>query len=147
MLKRNLDFLVRVLSTAVFRRVWREALEKLQDILWSEVLMRQRFSMHGSAQFMRDVQAICGLLERYIPDGSSALASIQEAVTLLNLPLDVDEKEFSEREGRPMTLGEATDRMTTDYAIAKQTLEELGLETLTPYNARNILQRRIENSD
>lgn len=41
--KRDLDFLSRALGTAAFRRVWRDALDKLNGMLWSDVLMAHRY--------------------------------------------------------------------------------------------------------
>jgi hypothetical protein len=138
-LKRDLDFLQRAVGTAVFRRVWREALEKLNNTLWSDVLMSHKFTASGAAQFARDVHAIAALVERYIPDGSGSLGSLSDALRLLNLPLEVQEG--------GMSLKRATDRVFTDNAEAKKVLEELEVEALTPANARQILQRRVENAE
>ncbi|KAK3305802.1 TIP-1 family-domain-containing protein [Chaetomium strumarium] len=138
-LKRDLDFLFRVLGTAVFRRVWREALEKLNNTLWSDVLMGQKFTASGAAQFMRDVQAISVLVERFIPDGSSSLGSLSDALRLLNLPTEAPEG--------AMSLKRATDMVFTDNNEAKKVLDELEIDSLTPANARHILQRRVENAE
>ncbi|GAB1317546.1 TIP-1 family-domain-containing protein [Madurella fahalii] len=138
-LKRDLDFLSRALGTAVFRRVWREAFEKLNNTLWSEVLMSHKFTASGAAQFMRDVHAISALVERYIPDGSSSLGSLSDALRLLNLPVEVQEG--------TMSLKHATDMVFTDNTEAKKVLNELEIDSLTPANARQILQRRVENAE
>ncbi|KAK4124472.1 hypothetical protein N657DRAFT_617703 [Parathielavia appendiculata] len=138
-LKRDLDFLHRALGKAVFRRVWREALENLNSTLWSEVLMSHKFTASGAAQFARDVHAISALVERYIPDGSRSLASLVDALRLFNLPLEAQEG--------GMTLKRATDMVFTDNAEAKKVLEELQTDLLTPANARQILQRRVENAE
>ncbi|KAG7293774.1 hypothetical protein NEMBOFW57_003831 [Staphylotrichum longicolle] len=138
-LKRDLEFLQRALGTAVFRRVWREALERLNGTLWSDVLMNHKFTASGAAQFLRDVQAISALVERFIPDGSGSLGSLSDALRLLNLPVDGPEG--------AMSLKQATDRVFTDNAEAKKVLEELDVDSLTPANARQILQRRVENAE
>ncbi|OTB01935.1 hypothetical protein M426DRAFT_323036 [Hypoxylon sp. CI-4A] len=138
-LKRNLTFLAAALSTAVFRRVWRESLEKLQDLLWANVLMTQNFTTLGAAQFAKDLEAIASLIDRCIPDGSIALSTLQDGSILLNLPLEAEKGAVS--------LQLATDRVFTDNTEAKKLLAELGLETITPANARKILQRRVENSE
>lgn len=138
-LKRNLDFLVKALSTAAFRRTWRSTLDKLQDLLWGEVLMRASFTAFGAAQFTRDVNAIFSLVERYIPNGVGAMTSLVDALKLLNLPTEPVEGGLS--------LKEASDRVFTDNTEAKKTLEELDIDTLTPANARHILQRRVENKE
>ncbi|PKS11227.1 hypothetical protein jhhlp_002988 [Lomentospora prolificans] len=138
-LKRNLDFLLRALGTAPLRRVWRHALEKLQDSLWSDIVTRQSFTALGAAQFTRDLEAICVLIEKAIPGSSSSLGNVLEAAKLLRLPVVAKEGSLS--------LKEATDRVFTDNTEAKKLLEELGIDILTPANARHILQRRVENAE
>ncbi|KXH29708.1 RINT-1 family protein [Colletotrichum nymphaeae SA-01] len=138
-LKRNFDFLLKAIGTAAFRRTWRSALDKLQDLLWGEVLMRQSFTAFGAAQFTRDVNAIFSLVERYIQNGVGSLGSLFDALKLLNLPNEPQEGTLS--------LKDATDRVFTDNTEAKKLLEELDIDTLTPANARHILQRRVENKE
>lgn len=139
-LKRNLDFLSKALSTASFRRVWHDALDKLQETLWSNVLLRQSFTTLGAAQFAHDGAALFSLIDRYIPGGSSALDALREGMQLLNLPASAEG-------AAGVTLKDASDRAFTDNDEARRVLEELGLETLTPLNARYILQRRVENGE
>ncbi|KAI1030535.1 hypothetical protein LB503_012260 [Fusarium chuoi] len=139
-LQRNFDFLIRALSTAVFRRVCREALVKLQDYLWQSVLMRQSFTTYGAAQFRRDGAALVSTIERYIPNGSSVLDNLTEGMQLLSLPVEAGETSG-------LTLKDASDRVFTDNEEARKVLEELHLEGLSPQAARNILQRRVENNE
>ncbi|KAI4591818.1 hypothetical protein KJ359_012199 [Pestalotiopsis sp. 9143b] len=136
-LKRNLTFLEAALSTTVYRKVWRDTLERLQEMLWSGILLRHSFTTLGANQFVRDIQAICSLVDRHIPDGSSALTQLQEGALLLSLPLERDSG---------LTLKLASDRIFTDNAEARRVLEELDIDTLEPANARRILQCRVENS-
>ena len=102
--------------------------------------MRHSFTTSGAAQFRCDLKAILALLERYLlsSTGSSAFAGLGEALCLLNLPIEGN---------AGLSLGQVSDRLFTDNAEAKRVLEELGLVTLTPANARNIIQRRVENSE
>ncbi|KAI1809115.1 RINT-1 family protein [Poronia punctata] len=138
-LKRNLTFLANALSTAVYRRIWRQALEKLQDMLWGDVLLKQSFTTLGAAQFVRDVQAVFSLVDRHIPDGSLIMGALRDGAQLLSLPI--------QSESGGMTLQQASDRIFTDNTEAKNVLAELELEWLNPANARKILQRRVENSE
>lgn len=101
--------------------------------------MRHTFTGLGAAQFLRDLNAIFSLVERYIPNGLASLASLHDALSLLSLPVNPPEGGVS--------LKEASDRVFTDNQEAKAVLEQLGIETLTPANARHILQRRVENSE
>jgi len=108
-------------------------------MLWSDVLMSQSFTTFGAAQFSRDMHAIFALVERYIPDGSAAMTTLSEGVKLLNLPVEAAEGGVS--------LKQASDMVFTDNATAKKLLEDLEIDSLTPANARHILQRRVENSE
>ncbi|TFB07075.1 RAD50-interacting protein 1 [Trichoderma ghanense] len=138
-LKRNLEFLGKALSAVSYRRVWRDALDKLQDLLWSSVLTRQTFTTLGAAQFAHDCASIFSLVDRFIPNGSAALEALREGLVLLNLPASA--------EGDGMTLKQASDRAFRDNDEARRVLEELGLVALTPLNARQILQKRVENNE
>lgn len=119
--------------------MWRESLTKLQDLLWSSVLLRQSFTTLGAAQFAHDGAAIFNVIERYLPGGSAALNELQQGMRLLSLPADV--------EGEGLSLKDASDRAFKDNEEARKVLEELHLDGLTPLNARNILQRRVENNE
>lgn len=105
--------------------------------------MRQTFTSFGAKQFLHDGRAIFNLVDRYIPGGSGAMATLYEGMQLLNLPVE------DQSEGGPkcMTLKDASDRVFTDNSEARGVMEELGLDLITPQNARSILQRRVENNE
>ncbi|CAK7240460.1 MAG: hypothetical protein STHCBS139747_001901 [Sporothrix thermara] len=154
-IQRNLGFLVRALGTVPLRRVVRAAFEKLQDHLWSDVLMANKFTTLGAAQFARDVAAVATTVERLVPLGSTALDGLREGVALLNLPVSAaaaaaasggDESKDESDTSKTITLQQANDRLFVDNTEAKKLLQELQLTTLTPPTARNIIQRRIESS-
>lgn len=149
-MKRNLGFLSKALSTAALRRTLRQSLEKLHDMLWSEVLVRNKFTASGAAQLVRDLGAIVSLIEQYVHNGSAALEGLQEGAKLLSLPLESppqEEQRVGGGGGDGLSLKQATDRVFTDNAEAKKVLEELDIRTLSPAHARTILQRRVENSE
>ncbi|KAK8013360.1 hypothetical protein PG991_008953 [Apiospora marii] len=153
-MKRNLTFLASALSTATYKKVWREALDTLQDALWSGILLRQNFTTLGAAQFARDIQAILSLVDRHIPEGSAAMAQLEEAVRLLSLPMEAPTSDGSSRENNnggdgedkgndssssPFSLQQISDRMFTDNQEARRALEDLGIQTLEPVDAREDL--------
>lgn len=144
-LRGNFEFLAKAISTACYRRIWREALGKVQDQLWHDVLIRQTFSTFGAAQFARDVAAVFALVDRFIPHGSAAMHTLSEGLRLLNLPTEPERPK--DGDSASMALKEASDRVFTDNDEARKVLEELQLQALTPANARLILQRRVENSE
>ena len=88
---------------------------------------------------MRDLHAVCALVDRYIPDGSAGLGSVTDGTKLLNLPV--------EAEDGGMSLKKGSDMVFTDNTEAKKLLEILEIDSLTPANARQILQRRIETNN
>lgn len=133
-------FLAPALSTAVYRRVWREALDKLQSLLWNDVLMSNSFTGLGALQFAHDVEAVAVLVDRYVPDGSASLETLRDAARVLSLGFEPVEDGVS-------SLYQASDCFFKDNTEAKMALEKLGADSLTPANARNIVQKRVENKD
>lgn len=146
-LTRNLEFLKRPLSTTVFRRVFRLALGRFQEKLWNEVLMRQKFTAFGATQFLRDNQAILSVIDRFIPGGSAIMARLKAGVQLLTLPLEVSDEGAANGQSSGITLQEADRRVYKDNEEARKLLEELQLTSLTTQNARDIMQRRVENDE
>lgn len=111
-------------------------------MLYENVLVPNKFTTLGAAQFFRDIHAIFAMVDRYIPDGSAgAMAFLSDAAKLLNLPLEIGEGEGG------ITLKQASDRVFTDGTEARKVLEDLGLEMLEPIHARRILGNRIETSE
>lgn len=111
-------------------------------MLYENVLVANKFTTLGAAQFLRDVHAIFAMADRYIPDSSSgAMAFLSDAVKLLNLPVEIPD----DQEGG-ITLKQASDRVFTDGTEARKVLEELGLEMLEPMHTRRILGNRVETS-
>jgi hypothetical protein len=135
-------FLHKALASVTFRRIWHEALDALQDLLWNEVLMRERFTTLGATQFYRDLTAVWAIIDEFIPDGSSSalgMPKLREGAQLLNLPIMA-------RDGL-MSLSSAYDRVYADNTEARKVIDELGFSTITYVDARLILQRRVEASD
>ncbi|KAJ2904561.1 hypothetical protein MKZ38_007760 [Zalerion maritima] len=134
MLKRNMEYTAKALSTSTYRRVWRQSLSKLSDLLWNQVLFHHNFTTLGAKQLTRDLAALTTLVALHIP--ADHFAVVREGVSLLSLPLEAAEDELN--------LKDAYDRIFSGNAEAREALGELGLLRLTPTNARNILQRRVE---
>jgi hypothetical protein len=129
-------FLHRALGMAPFRRIWRESVEVLQEHLWNDILMRQRFSTLGAAQFASDVFAITSVINEYIPHGPKSVYSMpkmKEALRLLSLPV--------------VDVRQAYERVMVSNAEAKKVVEELEFTTLTHHEARQVLERRVEASN
>src|SRR5277367_565519 len=114
-----MTFLHKALASATFRRIWHEALDALQDLLWNEVLMRERFTTLGATQFYRDLTAVWAIIDEFIPDGSSSalgMPKLREGAQLLNLPIVA-------RDGL-MSLSSAYDRVYADNTEARKVIDE-----------------------
>jgi RAD50-interacting protein 1 len=138
----NMTFLHNALGVAPFRRVWYEALNTLQELLWNDIFMRERFTTLGAAQFFRDLTALWAVIDKYVVDGSASalgMPKLREAATLLNLPI-------ASGDG-VMSLRSAYERIFSDNAEAKKVVDELGFSTITYHEARKILQSRVEASE
>lgn len=66
------------------------------------------------------------------------MPKLQEAVDLLNLPLDPSDG---------ISVKQASDAVFASNAQAKEILDRLGFVLLSNTDARTILQRRVEASD
>ncbi|KAK8022638.1 hypothetical protein PG993_013405 [Apiospora rasikravindrae] len=156
-MKRNLTFLASALSTAVSKRVWREALESLQETLWSNVLLRQKLHHARRRAVPARRPGRPGPRGPPHPRGVRGLGAARGGARLLSLPpvveggeetTDGDNEKNSNGKGNGgFSLKEISDRLFTDNAEARRALEDLGIQTLDPASARRILQRRVENSE
>ena len=147
-----LSFLAKVLAEAPLRRICRQVNLFIQSFLWDTVLMRNNFSAYGSAQFMRDVSAMWEVVDRYvgIGQGRAGMRKLGEALEMLTLPagLEVKAGEGVEADSRvgevTLTLWDVEKRIFLSNESAREVLEELGINTLTESEARNVLEKRIE---
>jgi RAD50-interacting protein 1 len=138
-LDRDMSFLHNALATAAFRRIFGEILDFLEECLWHDVLMREKFTRNGAAQFHRDLSATWSLVDTYITDGSASstrMPKLREAIVLLNLP-------DKAQEGL-MSFSDAYDRAFASNAQAAEVMEELNFKSLTYIEVRQVLGRRQE---
>ncbi|KFY10064.1 hypothetical protein V492_05220 [Pseudogymnoascus sp. VKM F-4246] len=136
-LERDMSFLHNALATATFRRIFGEVFEFLGESIWRDVLMREKFTRNGAAQFYRDLSATWSLIDNYIANGSSSdlgMPKLREAATLLNLP-------DTAQDGL-MSFTDASDRAFASNAGATGVLEELHFKNLTYNEVRLVLDRR-----
>lgn len=141
-LEQNISFLRKTLADAPFRRIWRDSLQGLQELLYNDVLMRQNFTTLGASRFMQDVTAIKSVIDRSMQGTSSpfSMLKLEEAAYLLNLPI---EDENSEK-----TLQGVYSEVFSDGQAAQHALQSLGITHLSNKEARAVLARRVEaNSD
>lgn len=124
-----------------------EVLDTLQDSIWSDVLMREKFTKLGAAQLYRDLAAVWELIDVYINEASSSslgMPKLREACIFLNLPEQSTrsvEGEGPMNDGR-ITLEEATEKVFADNVMAKEVLDQLHFMNLSPQEARQVLDRR-----
>ena len=150
-LGRNLEYTHKTVCTPTHRRVWRQALAKLEDMLYTQLLMYHNFTTLGSAQLVRDLSSITALVDRFLKRGHH-FARLGEAVLVLSLPVVVG-KSDGNREGKEgggtgsLTLDEVYAGVFASNDAAREVLAKLGVESLTPAEARKVLQRRVESNE
>lgn len=136
-----MTLLHKTLGTPPFRRIWRSSFDSLQDLLYHEVLLKQDFTTLGAARFVQDLIAIQSVVNSiiHLPSGTPlGMPKLKEAATLLSLPLEADK--------RGVSLKEACEEVFATNSQAEAVLKKLGLERLSNYEARQILQKRVEGS-
>jgi RAD50-interacting protein 1 len=132
-----LAFLHKAIAFSSFKRIWRRCFETLQDLLFNDILLKQDFTTLGAARLMQDLAAIQNVVNLYVSYGVDS--KLMEGIALLNLPLEA-------KEGQ-VTLKEASQEMFTTNAQAEALLQRLGMTRLSNYEARSVLQRRVEAND
>ena len=130
-------FLTKTLNVAQFRRIWRDTLDSLQDLIWNDLLLKQDFTTLGAARLANDLTAIERLTDAY-PD--VGMTRLRQGVQLLNLPLIAEEDST-------ITLKDASAAIYATNAQAEEILEKLGVNEITRTDARHILARRVEASE
>ena len=105
----------------------------MQELMWSELLVKQDFTTLGAARLSQDLTAI----ERLAPENGVDLGKLRQGVTLLNLSVvaqtDTD-----------TTLADASAGIYSTNAEADEILKKLGLDQLSRADARAIVARRVE---
>ncbi len=139
-----LSFLSNVLAQAPLRRIARQLALSMQSFLWDNVLMRNTFSLSGTAQFTRDISAIWEVMDRNLGKGQGELGmrKLGEAIVLLRLPVSSTGGDEGEESG--LGLWEVDQRIYRSNESGREVLEELGLEVLSESEARSVLERRVE---
>ena len=151
LLSSYLSFLARVLAEAPLRRICRQLMLAIQSFLWDKVLLRNKFSASGISQFSRDLYAFWEVFDRHVAPGQGELGmrKLRDAVELLGMPTkggSQDDDSGLEESRENLGIWEVEKRIFRDNESAREVLEELGLDTLTEAEARNVLERRIELS-
>lgn len=136
-----MSFLYKTLAYPPFRRVWRSSFDYLQDLLFQEVLVKQDFSSLGSARLMQDILAIQSVVESCIDTQRSVsvlgMEKLMEGAALLSLPVETEGEQISLKEAyQGIFAGEGAEPM----------LKKLGLLRLSNFEAKRIIQHRVEAS-
>ena len=170
LLTEYLAFLSKAIGRISFRRMNRQMCHVIQDYILDNVLMRHAFSTAGATQLAADISAICSHSDRYVGSGQarSGMRRLLEGVTLISLPVrseiqrvrpnssgdseDEDDafaweetnSEVEQTEERKLGLFEVDRLMFTDNESARRVLQQLGIETLSEHDAREVLKKRVE---
>ncbi|TVY68690.1 RAD50-interacting protein, partial [Lachnellula suecica] len=133
----NLDFLSRTLSQSANRRIWRACLGSVEDLLYQNVLLKQKFTTLGAARLQSDIDAIQRVVISTL-HSTRTMPKLQEGVMLLNLPIETS------FDVHHVTLQKAAKEVFESNAQAEDILASLDFKKITVPDAKRILQNRIE---
>ncbi|POS83830.1 hypothetical protein EPUL_002759 [Erysiphe pulchra] len=141
-LQTYVQFLHRVLADAPFRRIIREVIKKLQDLLFYELLLNQDFTLLGSVRFSQDITAILSLINFSLSSKSQVpfdMPLLREGALLLSLSDSIEDANNS--------FSGVSKAIFSTNQEATQTLKKLGITHLSNSDARTVLERRINESE
>lgn len=141
-LQTYVQFLYRALAMAPFRRIIREVMKKLQDLLYFDLLLNQDFTLLGSVRFSQDITTILSIVNSSLSSKSQLpfdMPLVREGAVLLTLP---DSKEDIKN-----SFSNVSKAIFSSNQEATQTLKNLGITHLSNSEARTILDRRISQSE
>ncbi|KAJ6262705.1 hypothetical protein Dda_1261 [Drechslerella dactyloides] len=136
-------YLSRFWSPNVFQREFRRVLVSLENYLMDSIVSRNQFSEQGGQQFLCDMQAVWATVQPWVPDAPGVMRRVHETCILLALPAEPKDPDAADDARR--TLKHVVDHMFEDNQKGRAVMEELGIYTLTIAEARNTLQRRVDN--
>ena len=129
-------FLQKTLSSGQCRHVLRNVFTFMEELMWSELLLKKDFTTLGAARLSQDLMAV----ERLALDSGADLGKLHQGVLLLNLPLVADEDSAT-------TLMEASAAIYNAAPQANEILNRLRLDQISRKDARDIMARRVEASE
>jgi hypothetical protein len=155
-LRTLLGYLSRAVGTAALRRLALGMLKAVSAAMMDQVILRHSFSGAGAAQVAADVAAVEASVGRVLDQGvvDVGLGRVKQAVRLLGVPVAGDDDDDDDDDGdegadgetgRTVGLAEAGKRLFEgDGEMAKELLDEMGLDRLSVGDARKVLARRVE---
>jgi len=153
LLDEYLGFLAKTVSTTSLRRITRQLSHSVQSFMWDSILVRHSFSTAGASQLTADVRGLWRVIDRYVGkgQGEAGMRRLAEGLVVLGLPvkgeIPIDTAQVPDDGGtEPKRLGlwEVERRVFASNESARDVLVELGLETLSEGDAREVLKRRVE---
>ncbi|KAL9611826.1 MAG: hypothetical protein Q9167_003553 [Letrouitia subvulpina] len=134
-------FLRNALSQAPLKHIARQIASAIQMTLWDKLLMRYQFSSTGVIRLVRDIGAICNVINRYAGEGQAEMGirKLREALVLLGLP-----GATPNGSSQQWTLNEVEEKVFASNESGREILEELGLEVINESEARAVLERRVD---
>ncbi|KAL5334020.1 TIP-1 family-domain-containing protein [Aspergillus crustosus] len=155
-LSTTISFLSRALGVAPLRRIVRQILLATQTYLWSNILLRNTFSISGAAQLASDIDHLCNVVDVALGSAAplggskSIIQKLHDGLFILNLHIQAPK---ADQQGEPATknkpdngldLWNVEKRLFRDNESAREVLAELDIETLTETEARSVLEKRVE---
>ncbi|GAB7337750.1 hypothetical protein MBLNU457_g3025t1 [Dothideomycetes sp. NU457] len=155
LLDEYLGFLSKALGRTPLRRIVRQLGHSIQSFMWDSVLIRHSFSTAGAGQFAADVRGLWTVIDRYAGknQGRLSMARLSDGLRILCLPVkgeiprDMNQDDVGDGvDPWKMGLWEVERRVFASNESARDVLEDLGLESLSESDAREVIKKRVEIS-
>ncbi|CAB4385024.1 unnamed protein product [Rhizophagus irregularis] len=149
-LAHSLTFLSNNLPDRIFKHIYKDVSKELEDYLWDRILMKKHFSEMGGCQFEVDMEkGLFTIGKRWIRKPENYFRRLKDACILLTLPANHSKIESkSDDKSQQRTLSQVISMLSDDelepIAIPKM-LENFGVYHLTPKEAIDVIERRIDS--
>ncbi|RIA95802.1 TIP-1 family-domain-containing protein [Glomus cerebriforme] len=149
-LAHSLTFLSNNLPDRIFKYIYKDVSKELEDYLWDRILMRKHFSEMGGCQFEVDMEkGLFTIGKRWIRKPESYFRRLRDACILLTLPANNSkiESKSSDKKSQQKTLSQVVSMLSDDELEPKaipRILENLGVYHLTPKEAIDVIERRVD---
>jgi len=154
LLDEYLGFLGKALGKTPLRRIVRQLGHSIQSFMWDSVLIRHSFSTAGAGQFAADVRGLWRVIDRYAGknQGPLSMARLSDGLRILclpvkgEIPMDMNQDDNDGRDPWKIGLWEVERRVFASNESAREVLEDLGLESLSESDVREVIKKRVEIS-
>lgn len=155
LLDEYLGFLSKALGKTPLRRIVRQLGHSIQGFMWDSVLVRHSFSTAGAGQLSADLRGLWRIIDRHAGknQGRLSMLRLSDGLRILclpvkgEIPVDMNQTDVDDSmDPWKMGLWEVERRVFASNESAREVLEDLGLESLSESDVREVIKKRVEIS-